>query len=115
MVRVGAENSGSVRFVNCAFWGPCDQIAIIAGQGTVGFGDCTFVQWDGSKEGRYAIQAGSGTVLVNGCEFQEDKPQIELGKAVRRAVISNNIFTGRARISNHSKHAVSIANNVGDQ
>ena len=114
MVRVGADNSGSVRFVNCAFWGPCDQIATIAGQGTVGFSDCTFVQWDGKKEGRYAIHASSGSVLVNGCEFQQDKPQIELGEAVRRAVISDNIFTGQPQISNHSKHAVRIANNIGD-
>ena len=114
MVRVEAENTGSVRFVNCAFWGPCDQIATIGGRGTVGFSDCTFVQWDGKKEGRYAIQADSGTVLVNGCEFQEDKPQIELGQAVRRAIISDNIFTGQPRIANSSKHAVNISNNVGD-
>jgi len=26
MVRVEESNSGSVRFVNCAFWGPCNQI-----------------------------------------------------------------------------------------
>ena len=31
MVRVDATNSGSIRFVNCAFWGPCDQIAKLAG------------------------------------------------------------------------------------
>ena len=47
------------------------------GTGTVGFSDCTFVQWDSKNEGRHAIQAAAGTVLVRGCEFRQDKPQIE--------------------------------------
>jgi hypothetical protein len=49
MIDVGKGNAGSVRFVNCAFWGPCNQIARIAGTGTVGFGDCTFTQWGGKN------------------------------------------------------------------
>lgn len=115
MVRVETNNTGVVRFDNCAFWGPCNQIAKIAGRGTVGFNGCTFVQWDRNKEGRAAIQAESGTVLVSGCEFQENKPQVELGENVRRAVISGNIFTGEARITNNSTHAVVINDNVSDQ
>ena len=114
MVDVKASNTGSVRFANCAFWGPCNQIARIAGSGTVGFGDCTFVQWDRKKEGRPALRVESGTLLVRGCEFQEDKPQIELGEAVRRAVIAENIFTGRARITNHSKGQITVNDNASD-
>jgi hypothetical protein len=99
MVRVEASNKGSVRMVNCAFWGPCNQIAKIAGKGTVGFSDCTFVQWDRNKEGRHAIQAESGTVLVRGCEFREDKPAIKLADSVN-AVTSDNVFTGKSGRSN---------------
>jgi len=113
MVRIGQNNSGSVRFENCAFWGPCNQIAEIAGRGTAGFSDCTFVQWDGNHEGRAAIQAESGTVLVRGCEFQENRPQVTLGKAVARAVITDNVFTGKARVINSCSHAV-IKDNVGN-
>ena len=94
MIAVGQANSGSVRFANCAFWGPCNQIARIAGQGTVGFSDCTFMQWDGKNEGRSALQVQSGSVVIRGCEFQEDKPQIELGEKVRY-VVSENLFQGR--------------------
>jgi hypothetical protein len=112
MVEVAEGHSGTVRFVNCAFWGPCQQIAKIAGRGTVGFSDCTFVQWDSKGEGRHALQVGSGTVLVRGCEFRANRPQIQLGEAVDRAVISDNIFTGPLQVSNGSKGSVQIANNA---
>jgi hypothetical protein len=109
MIRVGAQNVGSVRFVNCAFWGPCNQLAKLAGRGTTGFSDCTFVQWDRNKEGRHAIQADSGSVMIRGCEFQEDKPQIALSAAVRRAIITDNLYTGKARIRNQSTNDLRLA------
>jgi len=115
MVEVAKTHTGSVRFVNCAFWGPCNQIARVAGNGTVGFSDCTMVQWDRNREGRHAVQIESGTVLVRGCEFRENKPQIELGEAVRRAVISDNLFSGAIRITNRSKGNVRIGNNAGEE
>jgi len=114
MVRIEEGNSGSVRFVNCAFWGPCNQIAKIAGRGTVGFADCTFVQWDRKMEGRHALQAAGGTILVRGCEFRQDKPQLALSEKVRRAVVSDNIVRGQLRIDNRSKATVVITNNAGD-
>lgn len=114
MVRVGTNNTGSVRFVNCAFWGPCNQIAKISGKGTVGFSDCTFMQWDQAREGRHAIQADGGSVLVRGCEFQEAKPQIQLGEKVRRAVITDNMVKGKLGISNQSKGNVVVNDNVSD-
>ena len=112
MVEVTKSHTGSVRFVNSAFWGPCNQIARIAGNGTVGFSDCTFVQWDRKREGRHALQVESGTVVVRGCEFRENKPQIGLGEGVRRAVVSGNILTGQARIMNKSKGSVKIGDNA---
>lgn len=114
MVEVKPTNTGSVRFVNCAFWGPCNQIAKLAGRGTVGFSDCTFVQWDRKKEGRAALRVESGTVLVRGCEFRENKAQIELGENVRRAVITGNLFTGKERIANRSTGQVKLADNAGE-
>jgi hypothetical protein len=115
MVDVGSTNTGSVRFVNSAFWGPSYQVAKIAGKGTVGFSDCTFCQWDRKNEGRHAIQCSGGTLLVRGCEFQEDKVQIELGTNVMRAVISDNLMRGAVRVTNHSSRKFNIANNAGDE
>lgn len=111
MVEVGPRNTGSVRFVNCAFWGPCHQIAKVAGQGTVGFGDCTFVMWDRDRKGVPAIEADGGTLLVRGCEFRENKAHVRIGPGVRRAVIAENVFTGAARIDNKSRGSVQIGLN----
>jgi hypothetical protein len=115
MIAVAETNTGSVRFVNCAFWGPCNQIATIAGGGTVGFSDCTMVQWGGKEGTRAALQVAGGTVLVRGCEFRQDRPQIDLAEGVRRAIITGNVFEGPARIANRSKGNVQIALNAGDQ
>ncbi len=113
MVRVAPEHSGTVRFVNCAYWGPNKQIAVIEGSGTVGFSDCTFMQWDKDREGRHAIQANGGTVLIRGCEFRDDRPQVEIGEGVRRAVVTDNVVTGEVRITNRSGGAVQASGNVG--
>jgi hypothetical protein len=113
MVRVSDGHTGSLRFVNCACWGPNKQIALISGNGTVGFSDCTFMQWDKDKEGRAAIQVKSGTVLVRGCEFREDRPQVELAEGVKRAIVTDNVVTGAVRVINRSKGAVNVSGNVG--
>lgn len=112
MIEVLQGNTGSMRFVNCAFWGPCNQIAKIAGTGTVGFSDCTFVQWGGRDGSRPAIQAQSGTVLIRGCEFRQNRPQIQLSKGVERAIIAENLFAGPERIVNEAQGNVQLGLNI---
>jgi hypothetical protein len=111
MVEVGPAHHGVVRFSNSAFWGPCHQIAKVAGRGTVGFSDCTFVEW-GKDGDRAAIQASSGTVLIRGCEFRQNKPHISLGDSVRCAIISGNIFKGSAQIATASQANIQIGLNA---
>ena len=98
MVRVSKANKGTIRFTNCAFWGPCEQIAVVEGKGTVGWSDCTFVQWDRSSKGRAAIQALGGKLFVRGCEFKEDKPHITLGPEVDKTVINDNMAPDLMRV-----------------
>lgn len=109
MVEVLAGNKGVVRFSNSAFWGPCNQIAKIAGQGTVGFSDCTFVEW---KRDRAAIQVTGGSVLIRGCEFRQNQPHIALGEGVDRAVITGNLFAGPSQIRNASTKDVQVGLNA---
>ena len=110
MLDVAETNTGVVRISNSAFWGPCNQIAKVGGQGTVGFSDCTFVQWSNAGD-HAAIQASSGSLLVRGCEFRQRKRHISLGKSIERAVITGNLFEGPAQIENASTMDVQIGLN----
>lgn len=112
MVRVAPSHSGTVRFVNCAFWGPCNRNAFIEGNGTVGFSDCTFVQWGRNDMGLYAIHATGGKLLVRGCEFKKDRPQVYLGKNVTSAVITDNLIEGKKRIVNKTSRRAIVRNNA---
>ena len=123
MVEVLATNSGVVRISNSAFWGPCTQIAKVAGTGTVSFSECTFVEWAEQfvgSEKEYAkdtapvaaIQATGGSIVVHGCEFRQNKPHVFLGEAVERAVISGNLLSGPIQIRNSSKGDVQIGLNA---
>ena len=114
-VVVSASNTGGLRFVNSAFWGPSHHIARIEGSGSVGFGDCIFSQWDAENKGKFAIQVnGTGSVLVRGSEFQQDGNQVSLDSTVRRAVIVGNLLTGRERLVNNGAKSVQIGLNAAD-
>lgn len=111
MIRVAPTNKGVVRFSNCAFWGPCKQIAVLDGTGTTGFSDCTFVQWgyvdkaDGRGKDRTntaAIQALGGNLILRGCEFLENRPHVLLEKNIKKAIISGNLFAGKTQIDNRA-------------
>ena len=106
MVLVNPTNSGVVRFTNCAFWGPCNQCAEIGGKGTVGFSDCTFVQWDGHNEGRPAVHISGGTVLVRGCDFREDKLGIKVEPGVKQVIAKDNVSVGKLRIESSDPKVV---------
>jgi hypothetical protein len=128
MIRVSDKNRGAVRFSNCAFWGPCRQIAVLDGTatGTVGFSDCTFTQWgfkdidDGSKKERIptpAIQVSGGNIVISGCEFQDPHPKILLGEKVKKAVITGNIMRGKELIENKAgeRRSIVIRDNAADE
>jgi hypothetical protein len=114
MVVVTETNRGNIRFVNCAFWGPCNQNAKIDGRGTVGFSDCTFVQWDRNNEQRASIQATGGTIVVRGCDFGMAAPQVFIGEKVSRAIVSENTVKGKTLIENRGKNTY-IQGNLGTE
>jgi hypothetical protein len=108
-VRVLATNTGVVQFQNCAFWGPAHHIASVAGKGVVSFNNCHFHDW---REGVPAIQASEGSLSVIGCTFSRPSPQVELGAAVKSAVIMGNQVRGKLDLRNHSQGSVEIGLNV---
>lgn len=98
-----------------AFWGPSNQIARVAGSGTVGFNGCTFSQWDAHKEDRPALSFGGSTsALVNGNDFQQPGGQVEFQSSVKKAVVVGNLFAGKQDIRNHGAKSVEISANAED-
>ena len=114
MVRSAPATPARCALPIAHFGGRAIKSPKLAGRGTTGFADCTFCAWDSHNEGRCALQVESGNVLVRGCDFQLDKPQIELGADVKRAVISDNVIRGKLRIENHSTRSFQIHDNAAD-
>ncbi len=122
MVRVGAKNRGTVRFSNCAFWGPTDRCVLVEGDdiALVSFANCTFAEWpvDRStpREERWkrdpAISALGGSVMIRGCEFRDHKPQIYLGPELRGAIITDNIMHWPIDVRSDMGAEAIIANNL---
>ena len=117
MVRVEKTHTGTVRLVNCAFWGPARRNAVIDGTGTVGFSDCTFMQWgheDADESGKKkrgdtpSLDVLGGSVSVRGCEFLENRRQVRLGPAVDRAIVTENLVNGKPRVENKARNGVVI-------
>jgi len=97
-----AQNTGPLRIVNSAFWGPTDHIAVISGTGLAAFSSCEFMEWDGHNKGYPAIQVNSGSsISVEGSEFQQNKPKISLASGVKKAVIIGNILAGSEGITDN--------------
>ncbi len=111
-VVVKPTNTGNILLQNCAFWGPSNQIARIEGKGTISFQNCNFDYWDKDRKKLPAIEALSGDIIVNGCLFNRDAPQVYLGEDVRYGVITSNRFIGFPRIINKSKGNVQIGLNA---
>jgi hypothetical protein len=116
-VVVEDTNAGAVLFTTSAFWGPGRMIANVSGTGTVSFTQSTFVEWDrdGRGEGNPAVLVNSGNVVVNACVFQQTRgTQIRLaGPAVRRAIITANVWEGAESIVDNGAVNVQKGLNAG--
>lgn len=110
-VEVAKSNTGSVQFENCAFWGPMQRVAHVAGSGRAQFANCNFVQWDSHNKGLPAIEVLSGDVDISHCDFKDDKLQITLGEDVTATIVANHV-AGDVRITNKSKADTYVAGNV---
>lgn len=120
-IIVNATNSGALRFVNCAFWGPSASIARVEGTGSVGFDSCIFVTWDGrpaneSTHSAAAIDVGGGDLLVRGCDFQSNHSggQALLREGTGRVIFTENLVAGTLNVTNLGA-SVAIVNNNAPQ
>ncbi len=103
--------NGSVRLVNCAFWGPARQCVLSHSQGVLSLNDC-YVEISGrSPTGPLPevslVEADGGKLQVRGCTFRSraSEPHIVLKPGVKHAIISEN----------NGVNGVYIVNEIGDQ
>src|ERR1041384_2670402 len=70
---------GSVRLVDCAFWGPARQCVVSHSRSFVSLSDCYLSSSGRTKNpGVSLVEADGGKLQVRGCSFGTDEPSIPL-------------------------------------
>ena len=104
--------SGSVRLVNCAFWGPARQCVVSHSRSFVSLNDCYLSSTGREKNpGVSLVEADGGKLQVRGCSFGTDEPSIALRKGLRHAIVTENNGVRGAEILNEIGDQAVIANN----
>jgi len=109
-VQVAVEPgcSGSVRFVNCGFWGPVAHNAVLRGSAFVSFSDCYFSN-DNRDDPGYSIVAEAGKVQIQNSTFDARSGLRKPGNAWTRDDIRNQ--PGSIHLKPGVKHAIIRGNN----
>lgn len=113
-VEVGPHNQGPVKFTNCGFWGTevtREQIRH-EGPSSLVLSACHFTGWDQAREGTPCVRASGGRLLVNACEFLDEKAPILLENGLKAAAISGCAFRKAPGIENRSSADVQITGNA---
>ncbi|MBN1342788.1 MAG: hypothetical protein JXQ73_08930 [Phycisphaerae bacterium] len=111
-VLINKTCNGSVRLVNCAFWGPSHQNVVSHGRSFVSLSDCYFSSLGRAKNpGKALVEADGGKLQVRGCSFGTTEPSIHLKPGLRHAIITENNGVRGVEIINEIGPAAMIANN----
>jgi hypothetical protein len=113
------ENScqGSVRLVNCSFWGPNRQCVVSHGKSFLSLSDCYLSTTFGGKNEprRPLVEADGGKLQVRGCSFGTEEPSVALRKGLQSAIVTENNGVRGAQIINEIGDLAIIANNEPEQ
>jgi len=106
-VLVERTCKGSVRLVNCAFWGPNRQCVVSHSESFVSLSDCYVSTTFGGKNnsGLSLIEADNGKLQVRGCSFGTGELSIALRQGLEHAIITEN----------NGVRGVEILNQIGDK
>ncbi|MDZ4814698.1 MAG: hypothetical protein SGI71_00345 [Verrucomicrobiota bacterium] len=111
-VLIGPNCAGSVRFSNCAFWGPSEQCVVSsAPEGYVSLENCYFSSSRGEHSGRALVEASAGRLQVRGCTFHTTEPSIDVLPGVVHAILSDNNGKQGVRIRDGSGGKTMIRDN----
>ena len=111
-VLVEKTCQGSVRLVNCAFWGPARQCLLSHSRSFVSLSDCYLSSTGREKNpGVSLVEADGGKLQVRGCSFGTDEPAIALRQGLQHAIISENNGVRGVEILNQIPDHAILANN----
>jgi hypothetical protein len=112
-VLVEKTCNGSVRLVNCAFWGPHRQCVVSHGQSFLSLSDCFVSALYGPKNPHALplVEADCGKLQLRGCSFGTDEPSIALRRGLQHAIITENNGVRGVQIINEIGDKAIIANN----
>ena len=111
-VLVESTCRGSVRLVDCAFWGPNRQCVVSHSKSFVSLSDCYLSSTGRAKNpGVSLIEADGGKLQVRGCSFGTDEPGIALKPGLKHAIITENNGVRGVEIANEIGERAVIANN----
>ncbi|MCL2813584.1 MAG: glycoside hydrolase family 55 protein [Oscillospiraceae bacterium] len=131
-IEISPTCDGSVRLVNCSFWGPSDQNVISHSQSYVSLNDCylssgwksSFVpgahhgvssHWEArcmkNSVELPLVEADSGKLQLRGCSFATGEPSVHLKPGLKHAVISENNGINGVKIINEIGEKAIIVNN----
>jgi hypothetical protein len=110
-IEIAPSSNGSVRLVNCAFWGPSAQCVVNHGKGFLSMNDCYVSSGAGKYPGRALVEADAGRVQVRGCSFGTKEPSIHLKKGTVHAIVAENNGADGVRIVNEIGDQAVLANN----
>ena len=111
-VLVESTCRGSVRLVDCAFWGPNRQCVVSHSKSFVSLSDC-YLSSEGRKKnpGVALVEADGGKLQVRGCSFGTDEPGITLKQGLQHAIVTENNGVHGVEIKNEIGEKAIIANN----
>ena len=104
-IEVAPTANGSIRLVNCAFWGPSNQCVVSHGKGFLSLSDCYFSSGKTPLSTRPMVDVDAGRLQLRGCTFATPEPSIRLGKGLVSAIVTEN----------NGGRGVSITNEIGDK
>jgi hypothetical protein len=111
-VLVEKTCGGSVRLVNCAFWGPARQCVVSHSRSFVSVSECYLSSSGREKNpGVSLVEADGGKLQVRGCSFGSDEPCIALRKGLKHAIVTENNGVRGVEILNEIGEQAAIANN----
>jgi hypothetical protein len=116
-VQVVVEKTctGSVRLVNCSFWGPARKCVVSHSNGFVSLSDCYLevlgTSSTGEVPGIATVEGDGGRLQVRGCTFGSRGPNIVLKQGLEHAIVSENNGMSGVEVVNEIAERAIIVNN----